>query len=62
MIADAIIYTRKYKACQIHMDFIHQPPELLHPTVASWPFEELGIVLWDPSVLHRIEVIGSFLR
>ena len=47
MIADAIKYAKKYKACQIHVDFIHQPPELLHPTVASWPFEA-----W------RIDVIG----
>jgi len=33
MIADAIKYAQKCKACQIHADFIHQPPELLHPTV-----------------------------
>ena len=43
----AIQYARRCKACQIHADFIHQPPELLHPTVASWPFEA-----W------RIDVIG----
>ena len=43
MIADAIQYTRRCKACQIHAYFIHQPPELLHPTVASWPFEAWGI-------------------
>jgi len=43
MIVDAIKYARRCKACQIHVDFIHQPPELLHPTVASWPFETWGI-------------------
>jgi len=47
MIADAIKYAQRCKACQIHVDFIHQPPELLHMTVASWPFKE-----W------RIDVIG----
>ena len=35
MIADAIKYTQRCKACQIRADFIHQPPELLHPTIAS---------------------------
>jgi len=35
MIVDAVEYTRRCKACQIHADFIHQLPELLHPTVAS---------------------------
>jgi len=43
IIADAIKYAQRCKACQIHADFIHQPPELLHPTVASWPFEAWGI-------------------
>jgi len=33
MIVDAVQYTRRCKACQIHADFIHQSPELLHPTV-----------------------------
>jgi len=39
MIANAVEYAKRCKICQIHADFIHQPPELLHPTVASWPFE-----------------------
>ena len=43
MIADVVEYARRCKACQIHADFIHQPPELLHPTVASWLFEAWGI-------------------
>jgi len=47
MIADAIKYVQRYKACQIHADFIHQPSDLLHLTVTSWPFE-----VW------RIDVIG----
>jgi len=36
------------KACQIHADFIHQPPELLHPTVTAWPFEAWGIDIIGP--------------
>jgi len=35
MIADAIKYAKRCKACQIHADFIHQPLELLHTTVAA---------------------------
>ena len=30
-------YAKKCSACQFHVNFIHQPPEPLHPTVASWP-------------------------
>jgi len=48
MIADAIQYARRCKACQIHADFINQPPELLHPTIASWPFEAWGIDVIGP--------------
>jgi len=48
MIADVIQYARRCKACQIHANFIHQPPELLHPTVASWSFEAWGIDVVGP--------------
>jgi len=47
MIAYAVKYTKRCKACLIHADAIHQPPELLHPTVAVWPFKA-----W------RIDIIG----
>jgi len=30
MIADAVKCAKRCKACQIHADFRHQPPELLH--------------------------------
>jgi len=43
MIANAIKYVRRCKACQIHTDFILQPSKLLHPIVSSWPFEAWGI-------------------
>jgi len=35
MIAHTVQYAKQCKACQIHADFIHQPPVLLHPIVAS---------------------------
>ena len=38
MIAGAVEYASRCKACQIHADFIHQLPEIL-PVVTSWPFE-----------------------
>ena len=58
MIADAIKYAQRYKACQIHADFIHQHPELLQPTIASWPFEAWGIDIVGPisplsTISHR---------
>ena len=48
MIADVVKYARRCKASQIHADFIHQPPELLHHTVVSWPFEHCGIDVVGP--------------
>ncbi|KAA0059905.1 uncharacterized protein E5676_scaffold184G001210 [Cucumis melo var. makuwa] len=39
MVQDSIDYAKKCEACQYHANFIHQPPELLHSTLASWPFE-----------------------
>jgi len=48
MIIDVVQYARQYKIYQIHADFIHQLPELLHPTIASWSFEEWGIDVIRP--------------
>ncbi|KAJ6822560.1 uncharacterized protein M6B38_388220 [Iris pallida] len=48
MIADAVDYARRCKACQIYVDFIHQPSEFLHPTAASWPFEAWGMDIIGP--------------
>ena len=48
MIADAAAYAKSCKACQIHADFRHQPPELLHPTAASWPFDAWGMDIVGP--------------
>ncbi|TYK18824.1 hypothetical protein E5676_scaffold204G00140 [Cucumis melo var. makuwa] len=39
MVQDSMDYATKCEARQYHANFIHQPPEPLHPIVASWPFE-----------------------
>ncbi|XP_038879215.1 uncharacterized protein LOC120071177 [Benincasa hispida] len=41
-------YAKKCKACQYHANSIHQLPEPLHPTIASWPFEAWGLNLVGP--------------
>ena len=43
MVQDSMECARKCEACQYHANFIHQPPEPLHPTVASWPFDAWGL-------------------
>ena len=32
-------HAKTYEACKLHVNYIHQPPKPLHPTVASWPFD-----------------------
>jgi len=56
MVHDCINLVKRYETCQLHANFIHQPPEPIHqppepihPTIASLPFEA-----W------RLDVIGSF--
>ncbi|XP_019160042.1 PREDICTED: uncharacterized protein LOC109156645 [Ipomoea nil] len=48
MVKDCIDYARRCQACQFHANFIHQPPEPLHPTVASWPFDAWGLDVVGP--------------
>ncbi|XP_074299654.1 uncharacterized protein LOC141630799 [Silene latifolia] len=48
MVQDCMEYAKKCDACQFHGNFIHQPPEVLHPTVASWPFEAWGLDVVGP--------------
>ncbi|XP_019172511.1 PREDICTED: uncharacterized protein LOC109167896 [Ipomoea nil] len=48
MVNDCIDYARRCQACQYHANFIHQPPEPLHPTVASWPFDAWGLDVVGP--------------
>ncbi|KAG9447595.1 hypothetical protein H6P81_013723 [Aristolochia fimbriata] len=48
MLRDAIELARHCTACQLHANYIHQPPNPLHPTMASWPFEAWGMDIIGP--------------
>ncbi|XP_019157968.1 PREDICTED: uncharacterized protein LOC109154689 [Ipomoea nil] len=48
MVKDCIDYARRCQACQYHANFFHQPPEPLHPTIASWPFDAWGLDVVGP--------------
>ena len=43
MMQDSMACAKKCEACQYHANFIHQTPEPLHLTVASWPFDAWGL-------------------
>ncbi|XP_062112479.1 uncharacterized protein LOC133823638 [Humulus lupulus] len=49
MVQDAINFAKCCKLCQLHGDFIHQPPQPLHPSILSWPFETWGMDVIGPS-------------
>ncbi|XP_049410526.1 uncharacterized protein LOC125873694 [Solanum stenotomum] len=48
MVKDCLDYARRCQACQFHANFIYQPPDVLHPTVASWPFDAWGLDMVGP--------------
>jgi transposase InsO family protein len=48
IVKDCINYAKRCEACQLHANYIHQPPEPLHPTVASWPFDAWGLDVVGP--------------
>ncbi|KAM1727408.1 hypothetical protein ACFX12_018051 [Malus domestica] len=48
MVKDCLEYAKRCQACQFHANFIHQPPEPLHPTAASWPFNAWGLDVVGP--------------
>ncbi|KAL0294850.1 UNVERIFIED_CONTAM: hypothetical protein Sradi_6865200 [Sesamum radiatum] len=48
MVKDCSEYAKKCESCQLHANFIHQPPEPLHPTVASWSFDAWGLDVVGP--------------
>jgi len=51
MVRDCINFAKRCDTCQLHANFIHQPPEPLHLTVASWPFEAWGLDIVGPFTL-----------
>ncbi|XP_070660541.1 uncharacterized protein [Malus domestica] len=48
MVKDCLEYAKRCQACQFHANFIHQPPEPLHPTATSWPFDAWGLDVVGP--------------
>ncbi|XP_071721615.1 uncharacterized protein [Rutidosis leptorrhynchoides] len=48
MVKDCINYARRGPDCQFNANLVHQPPELLHPTIASWPFNAWGLDVVEP--------------
>ena len=48
MVKDSMDYAKRCQACQFHANYIHQPPEPLHPTITSWPFDAWGLDLVGP--------------
>ncbi|KAJ1699738.1 hypothetical protein LUZ63_008250 [Rhynchospora breviuscula] len=47
-------FSKQCYMCQIHGDFIHQHPNILHPTVVSWPFE-----IWRTDIISPIDPQAS---
>ncbi|GAA0144479.1 hypothetical protein LIER_04913 [Lithospermum erythrorhizon] len=39
MVKDCMENAQLCQPCQFHANFIHQPPEPLHPTTTSWSFD-----------------------
>lgn len=54
MMRDCIEHAKRCHLCQLHGDFIHQHPNPLHPTVASWPFE-----MWGTDIIGPIDPPSS---
>ena len=48
MMKDYINFGKKYKACQFHVNLIHQTLELLHLIIVSWPFDARSLDVVSP--------------
>ena len=48
MVKDYLYYARRCLTCQFNANFIHQPPEVFHPTIVSWPFDAWGLDIVGP--------------
>ena len=60
MIDDCMKIARHCHQCQVHGVVLHQPPNILHPTIASWPFESWGTDVIGPIDPPLLRVIGLF--
>ena len=45
---DYLEHAKKCQACQFHANYIHQSPEDINSTVASWPFDAWGLDVIGP--------------
>nr|XP_033512083.1 uncharacterized protein LOC117276811 [Nicotiana tomentosiformis] len=43
MVKDYLEHAKRCQVFQFHANYIHQPPDLLHPTAASWTFDAWGL-------------------
>ena len=48
IVKDCMDYAKRCEVCQLHANYIHQPPEPLHPMVAFWPFDAWGLNVVGP--------------
>ncbi|KAI0530852.1 hypothetical protein KFK09_000400 [Dendrobium nobile] len=48
MIEDCMNTAKHCHQCQVHGVVLHQPPNVLHPTIASWPFKSWGTDIIGP--------------
>ncbi|XP_069150859.1 uncharacterized protein [Solanum lycopersicum] len=48
MAMNCLEHAKKCQACQFHAKYIHQSPEALHLTIASWPFDAWGLDVVGP--------------
>ncbi|NAV32995.1 reverse transcriptase-like protein [Klebsiella pneumoniae] len=48
MLSDCMKVAKHCHQCQIHGVVLHQPPNVLHPMVSSWPFESWGTDIIGP--------------
>ena len=48
MVKDCLAYAQRWNTCQFHANFIHHPPKVLHPTIASWSFDAWELDVAEP--------------
>ncbi|KAL0430745.1 UNVERIFIED_CONTAM: hypothetical protein Sradi_0700500 [Sesamum radiatum] len=50
MVKDCMDYAVRCQACQFHANLIYQPPEPLHLTISSWPFDACDLDVVGPMI------------
>ncbi|PIN12270.1 Ribonuclease H [Handroanthus impetiginosus] len=57
MVKDCMDCAQGCQACQFHANFIHQPLEPLHPTIALWLFDSRGLDVKDVANFIGLNII-----